>query len=73
MRTILAAAISTQDAAPWWHPQGNGQIAKSHFTRLRTAQPMADLDRPLVQQIFDIPERQWKPNVHHHGEADDLR
>ncbi len=33
---------------------------------------MADIDAALVQKIFDIPEREWKPHVHHHGEADDL-
>lgn len=26
----------------------------------------------LLQQIFDVPKRQWKTNVHHDGKADDL-
>ncbi len=26
-----------------------------------------------MQQIFDVPQRQRKPDVHHHRQADDLR
>jgi hypothetical protein len=33
---------------------------------------MADLDPALVQQVFDIPQRQGEPDVHHHRQADDL-
>ena len=33
---------------------------------------MADIDPALVQQIFDIPKREWKPNIQHHRKADDL-
>jgi hypothetical protein len=33
---------------------------------------VADVDPPLEQQIFDLPQRQRIPDVHHHREADDL-
>ncbi len=33
---------------------------------------MADFDPALVQQIFDIPQRKWKPDVQHHRKTDDL-
>jgi hypothetical protein len=34
---------------------------------------MADVDATLVQQILDIPKRKREADVHHHGQADDLR
>jgi hypothetical protein len=34
---------------------------------------MADIDTPLKQEIFDLPQRQRIANVHHHCEADHLR
>lgn len=34
---------------------------------------MADVDAALVQQILDVSEREWKANLHHHRQADDLR
>ncbi len=33
---------------------------------------MADVDASLMQQVFDIPQRKWKPDVQHHRKADDL-
>ncbi len=33
---------------------------------------MADIDPALMQQIFDIPKREWKSDVQHHRKADDL-
>ncbi len=33
---------------------------------------MADVYAALVQEVFHVPERQWKPNVHHHRKANDL-
>ena len=33
---------------------------------------MEDVDAPLVQKILDVPQREREPNVHHHGQADDL-
>ncbi|MDA1154854.1 MAG: hypothetical protein O2873_08895 [Proteobacteria bacterium] len=33
---------------------------------------MADLDAALVQKILDIPERQRKPDIQHHRQADDF-
>ncbi len=33
---------------------------------------VADIDPALVQQVFDIPQRKWKPDVQHHRKADDL-
>ena len=34
---------------------------------------MADVDPSLMQQIFDIAEREREADVHHHRQADDLR
>lgn len=33
---------------------------------------VAYVDSALVQQVFDISQRQGEPNVQHHGQADDL-
>lgn len=33
---------------------------------------MADVDAPFMEQVLDISERQRKPNVQHHRQADDL-
>ena len=33
---------------------------------------VADIDAALVQQILDISKRKWKPDIHHHRQADDL-
>ena len=33
---------------------------------------VADVDAALVEQILDIAERQWKPDIHHHRKANDL-
>lgn len=34
---------------------------------------VADIDTALVEEIFDIPERQWEADVKHHRKADDFR
>ena len=34
---------------------------------------MSDIDATLMEQVFDVPQREWKPDVHHHRKADDLR
>ena len=33
---------------------------------------VADIDATLVQQILNISKRKWKPNIHHHRQADDF-
>ncbi len=33
---------------------------------------MTDVDASLMQQILHIPERQRKPDIEHHRQADDL-
>ncbi len=33
---------------------------------------MTNIDTALMEQIFDITKRKWKPDIHHHGEADNL-
>lgn len=33
---------------------------------------IAHVDASLVQQVFNVSERQKKPDVHHHGQADDF-
>jgi len=34
---------------------------------------MTDIDAPLMKQIFNLPQRQRKTDIHHHGKADNLR
>ena len=34
---------------------------------------MADIDTSLMEQIFNVSQRKWEANVHHHRKADDLR
>jgi hypothetical protein len=33
---------------------------------------MADVDATFVQQVFNISKRKWKPDIHHHGQPNDL-
>ena len=33
---------------------------------------VADVDSALEQQVFDIAQRQWKANIHHHDKPDDF-
>jgi hypothetical protein len=33
---------------------------------------MGDVDPALVQQVLDVPQRQWVSDVHYHRQADDL-
>ena len=59
------------------------QLLNSHSSDLRgkhrtePVPPISDgfvahVDASLVQQIFDIPKREWKPDVQHHRKTDDL-
>ena len=34
---------------------------------------VTDVDAAFVQKIFDIPEREWEPNVKHYRETHDFR
>ena len=34
---------------------------------------MADIDATFMQQILDIAKGKWKPDIHHHRQADYLR
>ena len=34
---------------------------------------VADVDAALVQQVFGIAKGEGEPDIHHHGQADDLR
>ena len=34
---------------------------------------MANINTAFVQQIFHTSKRKWKPDVHHHRQADHLR
>ncbi len=34
---------------------------------------MADIYAPLVEYIFDLPQRQGETDIHHHCQANDLR
>ena len=33
---------------------------------------IADVDAAFVQKVLYVQERKWKPNILHHGQADDL-
>jgi hypothetical protein len=33
---------------------------------------MRDVNAALVQQVLDVPQRQWVPDVHHHRQANYL-
>jgi hypothetical protein len=33
---------------------------------------MKKSDATRVQKVFDVAQRKWKPDIHHHGQADDL-
>jgi chemotaxis response regulator CheB len=33
---------------------------------------MANIDAAFVEQIFDLPQRKRKPNIHHHSQTDNL-
>jgi len=33
---------------------------------------MADVDAPFMKQILDVPQRQRKPHIQHHRQADDF-
>ena len=33
---------------------------------------VADVDAAFVQKILNIPQRERKPHIHHHSQADDL-
>lgn len=34
---------------------------------------MAKINATLMEQVFDVAKREWKPDIHHHSKADDLR
>ena len=38
----------------------------------KTHRFVADVDAALVQQVFDIAKGEREPDIHHHGQADDL-
>jgi len=51
-------------------------LCREHRTEPVPPEPhgfVADIDAALGQQIFDLPQRQWIADLHHHREADDLR
>jgi hypothetical protein len=33
---------------------------------------VAGVDATFMQQVFDISKRKWKPDIHHHGQLNDL-
>ena len=33
---------------------------------------MTDDNGPVMQKVFDISKREWKPNKHHHRKKDNL-
>ena len=33
---------------------------------------MADIYAPFMEQILDVAQLKWKPNIYHYGKADDL-
>ena len=48
---------------------------REHRTEAVPPEPnrlMRDVDAALVEQVFNIPQRQRKTDIHHHREADDF-
>ena len=33
---------------------------------------LANINSAFVEQIFDVSQREWKSNVHHHRKLDDF-
>jgi len=51
-------------------------LGREHGTKSIPPEPhrfVADVNTALVQQVFNIAERQREPDVHHHSDANDLR
>jgi hypothetical protein len=56
-------------------PVANGQPRYAPAGAFALTAPdslMAEVDPTFEQQVFDISQRQRKPYVHHHDQADDL-
>lgn len=34
---------------------------------------VTNIDAPLEHEVLDVPQRDWEADIHHHGQADDLR
>src|SRR5580704_9109286 len=50
-------------------------LGGKHWTKPVPPEPdclVAHIDGALGQQILDVTQRQWVPNVHHHDQTDDL-
>lgn len=60
------------------HPTNSvsSDLSREHWAKSVPPEPncfMAYVDATFVQKIFDVAERERKPNVHHDRQADDLR
>ena len=54
----------------------DADLSSEHRPKTINPEPyalMANVDAAFMQQIFDIPQRQRKANVHHHCELNNLR
>jgi hypothetical protein len=50
--------------------------SREHWTEPVPPEPnrlVADIDAPLMEQIFDVSQRKRIADIHHHREADHLR
>jgi hypothetical protein len=61
----------------WFDPEMIWDAAPSGKQRAKSVPPKsnrlrADVDAAFVQQILHVPKRQWKMDIHHHGQTDDL-
>ena len=53
----------------------SSDLRGKHRTKSVTPEPhrfVADIDATFMQQILDIAKGKWKPDIHHHRQADDL-
>jgi len=63
---------------PGAHPVGSSSsdLRREHRTKPVPPEPhgfMADINATLVQQIFDVSQRQRKPDIHHHSKTNHFR
>ena len=53
----------------------SSDLSGKHRTKTVPPEPhrfVADIDATFMQQILDIAKGKWKPDIHHHRQADDL-
>ena len=71
---LIEVPAPVTDPAHRLHPLPS-DIGRKHWSEPVPPKPhglVADVDPTLEKQVFDISQRQGKPHIHHHDQADDL-